>query len=141
MTDYTLNLPDANRNIPFYKLRLPPRHVLNSHFSYVDMDFPSAIHEEMYLVAKRSLAEKEVTLKTEIRKYVTGDLTPELMQLAERQGGNFSDMDPRCGEADAVVRYIAFMDGASNQRVHDIGYYYQSVSLGSFLPSIDTYSS
>lgn len=141
MTDYTLNLPDADRNIPFYRLKFPPRHVLNSHFSYVNTEFPSAIHKEIYLTAKRSLAEKEVTSKTEIRKYVTGDLTPELMQLAERQGGNFTDMDPRCGEQGASVRYIGFMDGASDQRVHDIGYYYQSVSYNFFFLRIDTYSS
>lgn len=128
MTNYTLNLPDADRNIPFYKLKLPPRHVMNSRFSYIDAPFPSPMHEEVYLTAKRSLAEKQVTMKTEIRKYVTADLTPELMQMAERQGGNFTDMEPRCGKHDAVVRYIGFMDGASDQRVHDIGYYYQSVS-------------
>lgn len=125
----TLTLP-AMVPLTEDQMILPPDHVLDSDFSWVDMECPSDDHFQARTLISKRIDELEGGVL--VKRMVLGmDLRRGLLGIVTEPS--------RISECSRLIKLIAiksisFMDGTNQNRLHDIGYFYQRVSyLSSFV--------
>lgn len=133
-------------NVPLMALRfckIPARENIHPTLPYSNMEFPSKTHNRTYFKIRARL--RAFNGQVESRLGVDKVLKRKLKALAGCKSVILFSLefanevlchtdepgsrDPFCGREDAYVTRIGFMDGSSDHRTNDIGYYYQTVSL------------